>query len=100
MSITITTWNVQNQRRSDPIFADKLNFLDSRGFTNASARISNPPVAGSNPAGRASRSTRFAGKLRCEDVRRDPRVGLFTATVLQPAVIGDVSLPSPYDESH
>jgi hypothetical protein len=29
MSITITTWNVQNLRRSDPVFADKLNFLDS-----------------------------------------------------------------------
>jgi endonuclease/exonuclease/phosphatase family metal-dependent hydrolase len=27
MSITITTWNVQNLRRSDPVFADKLNFL-------------------------------------------------------------------------
>ena len=27
MSITITTWNVQNLKRSDPVFADKLNFL-------------------------------------------------------------------------
>jgi endonuclease/exonuclease/phosphatase family metal-dependent hydrolase len=27
MSITITTWNVQNLRQSDPVFADKLNFL-------------------------------------------------------------------------
>ena len=27
MSITITTWNVQNLTRSDLAFADKLNFL-------------------------------------------------------------------------
>ena len=27
MSITITTWNVQNLAQSDPVFADKLNFL-------------------------------------------------------------------------
>ena len=27
MPITITTWNVQNFRRSDPVFNDKLNFL-------------------------------------------------------------------------
>jgi endonuclease/exonuclease/phosphatase family metal-dependent hydrolase len=27
MSITITTWNVQNFTQSDPVFADKLNFL-------------------------------------------------------------------------
>src|SRR5918994_2182216 len=27
MSITITTWNVQNLRRSAPVFTDKLNFL-------------------------------------------------------------------------
>ena len=27
MSITITTWNVQNFTRSDLVFADKLNFL-------------------------------------------------------------------------
>ena len=27
MSITITTWNVQNFRQSDPVFADKLDFL-------------------------------------------------------------------------
>jgi endonuclease/exonuclease/phosphatase family metal-dependent hydrolase len=27
MSITITTWNVQNFRHSDPVFADKLNFI-------------------------------------------------------------------------
>lgn len=27
MSLTITTWNVQNLKHSDPVFADKLNFL-------------------------------------------------------------------------
>ena len=27
MSITITTWNVQNFRRTDPVFSDKLDFL-------------------------------------------------------------------------
>ena len=27
MSLTITTWNVQNFSRNDPVFADKLNFL-------------------------------------------------------------------------
>src|SRR5215470_10524276 len=27
MSITITTWNVQNFSRSDPVFADKLDFI-------------------------------------------------------------------------
>ena len=27
MSITITTWNVQNFRQSEPVFADKLDFL-------------------------------------------------------------------------
>src|ERR671915_172650 len=37
-------------------------------------RTSNPPVAGSNPAGRASKSTRFAGKLTlaCASVVRCP----------------------------
>src|SRR5215475_8406253 len=27
MSITITTWNVQNFTRNDPVFADKLDFI-------------------------------------------------------------------------
>lgn len=27
MSITITTWNLQNLKRADPVFTDKLNFL-------------------------------------------------------------------------
>ena len=29
MPITITTWNVQNFKRSDPVFADKLNFISA-----------------------------------------------------------------------
>jgi endonuclease/exonuclease/phosphatase family metal-dependent hydrolase len=28
MSLTVTTWNVQNFRQGDPLFADKLTFLD------------------------------------------------------------------------